>query len=61
VFDGRATQEPKDAAPQLQADLTRLYGSAIEWVDYFTKTPPGKPRLQTAKQVPDRFRLIDPK
>jgi hypothetical protein len=42
VFDGRATQEPKDAAAQLQADLTRLYGSAIEWVDYFMKTPPGR-------------------
>ena len=42
VFDGRATQEPKDAASQLQADLTRIYGSSIEWNDYFTKTPPGR-------------------
>jgi hypothetical protein len=42
VFDGRATQEPKDAASQLQADLRRIYGSSIEWNDYFTKTPPGR-------------------
>ena len=42
VFDGRATQEPKDAASQLQADLSRIYGSSIEWNDYFTKTPPGR-------------------
>lgn len=42
VFDGRATPEPKDTASQLQADLTRIYGSSIEWNDYFTKTPPGR-------------------
>jgi hypothetical protein len=42
IFDGRAIQEPKDAASQLQADLTRIYGSSIEWNDYFTKTPPGR-------------------
>ena len=42
VFDGRAAQEPKDAASKLQADLTRAYGTAVEWVDYFTRTPPGR-------------------
>ena len=42
VFDGRATQEPKDAASQLQADLSGIYGSSIEWNEYFTKTPPGR-------------------
>lgn len=42
VFDGRANQEPKDAALQLQEDLKRIYGSSIEWNDYFTKTPPGR-------------------
>jgi hypothetical protein len=42
VFDGRATQEPKGPASQLQADLTRIYGPSIEWNDYFTKTPPGR-------------------
>lgn len=42
VFDGRATQEPKDAASQLQLDLKRIYGSSIEWDNYFTKTPPGR-------------------
>jgi hypothetical protein len=42
VFDGRATQEPKDAASQLQADLRRIYGPSIEWESYFTKTPPGR-------------------
>lgn len=42
VFDGRATQEPKDAAAQLQADLRRIYGPAIEWDSYFIKTPTGR-------------------
>lgn len=42
VFDGRANQEPKDAASQLQDDLRRIYGSSIEWNNYFTKTPPGR-------------------
>jgi len=31
VFDGRASQKPKDAAAQLQEDLKRIYGSSIEW------------------------------
>lgn len=42
VFDGRATQDPKDAASQLQADLRRIYEPSIEWTSYFTKTPPGR-------------------
>jgi hypothetical protein len=42
VFDGRATQDPKDAASQLQADLSRIYGTSIEWDSYFTKTPHGR-------------------
>lgn len=42
VFDGRATQEPKTVASQLQADLRRIYGSSIEWNEYFIKTPPGR-------------------
>lgn len=42
VFDGRASQEPKDAASKLEADLRRVYGPSIEWNDYFTKTPPGR-------------------
>jgi hypothetical protein len=37
VYDGRAKQEPKDAAATLQADLSRLYGSSIEWSDYFER------------------------
>ena len=41
VFDGRATQHPKDAA-QLQADLSRIYGTSIEWDGYFAKTPKGR-------------------
>ena len=52
VFDGRTTQEPKDAASKLQADLTHLYGSAVEWVDYFMKTPPGR--------VMVRVRIVTP-
>ncbi len=42
VFDGRTSQDPKDAVAQLQADLSRIYGSSIEWNEYFTKTPPGR-------------------
>lgn len=42
VFDGRPNQEPKDAASQLQDDLRRIYGSSIEWNNYFTKTPPSR-------------------
>jgi hypothetical protein len=42
VFDGRATHDPKDAASQLQTDLSRIYGHSIEWDGYFTKTPPGR-------------------
>lgn len=42
VFDGRATQDPKDAASQLQSDLSRIYGSSIEWDSYFSKTPQGR-------------------
>src|SRR3989304_9183056 len=42
VFDGRANQAPKDAVLQLQTDLKRIYGSSIEWVDYFSKTPSGR-------------------
>ncbi|MCB5271924.1 MAG: hypothetical protein LHW56_08775 [Candidatus Cloacimonetes bacterium] len=42
VFDGRASQEPKDAASQLQENLRRIYGSSIEWNEYFTKTPSGR-------------------
>lgn len=42
VFDGRANQEPKDAASQLQADLKRIYGSSLEWDDYFQKIPPDR-------------------
>jgi len=42
VFDGRATQNPKDAAAQLQTDLGRIYGKSIEWDSYFAKTPQGR-------------------
>jgi len=42
VFDGRATQDPKDASSQLQADLSRIYGTSIEWDSYFKKTPQGR-------------------
>jgi len=50
VYDGRATREPKDAADTLQADLNRLYGSSIEWSNYFAKTPAGR--------VSIRFRIV---
>lgn len=42
VYDGRAEQEQKDAATILQTDLSRIYGSSIEWTDYFTKVPFGR-------------------
>ena len=42
VYDGRMSQMPKDAAATLQADLSRIYGSSIEWADYFKKTPAGR-------------------
>ncbi len=42
VFDGRTSQIPNDAAAILQTDLSRLYGSSIEWTDYFQKTPAGR-------------------
>lgn len=42
VFDGRATRDSKDVASQLQADLSRIYGSSIEWTKYFAKTLPGR-------------------
>lgn len=50
VYDGRAKQEPKDAAAILQCGLSRLYGSAIEWTDYFAKPPAGR--------VAVRFRIV---
>jgi hypothetical protein len=42
VFDGRATQDTKNAASRLQTDLSRIYGTSIEWNSYFTKTPQGR-------------------
>ena len=42
VFDGRATQDPEDAASQLQSDLSRIYESSIEWENYFSKVPQGR-------------------
>jgi hypothetical protein len=42
VFDGRLNQEKRDAAKKLQSDLNRIYGSSIEWGDYFAKTPTGR-------------------
>jgi len=42
VLDGRAVREPSDAASVLQRDLTRMYGEAIEWDDYFAAVPDGR-------------------
>jgi len=42
THDGRASQEPKDAATILQTDLSRIYGASIQWTDYFAKTPVGR-------------------
>lgn len=41
VEDGRAKQDTKHTAI-LKADLSRVYGAALEWTDYFEKTPPGR-------------------
>lgn len=42
VYDGRTIQKPNDEAAVLQKDLERIYGSSIEWTDYFSKTPSGR-------------------
>lgn len=42
VYDGHANVEPKDVAATLQAELSRIYGSSLEWTDYFAKTPTGR-------------------
>jgi len=42
VYDGRTAQMSKDAAVTLQTDLSRIYGSSIEWTDYFDKIPAGR-------------------
>lgn len=42
IYDGRASQDPKDAATILQADLSRIYGPSIQWTDYFEKVPVGR-------------------
>lgn len=42
VYDGSANKGPMDAVAILQADLTRIYSSSLEWVDYFAKTPAGR-------------------
>ena len=42
VYDGRTNVEPKDVAATLQAELSRIYGSSLEWADYFAKTPTGR-------------------
>jgi hypothetical protein len=46
VFGGRSTKSDKDTAAQLQSELARLYGPAIEWQDYFGKTPSGRVALR---------------
>jgi hypothetical protein len=42
VYDGRANTESIDAAATLKADLSRIYGSSLEWTDYFAKTLAGR-------------------
>ena len=42
VYDGRTNVEPKDVTATLQAELSRIYGSSLEWADYFAKTPTGR-------------------
>lgn len=42
VYDGRTNVESKDVAATLQAELSRIYGSSLEWTDYFAKTPTGR-------------------
>ena len=42
VFDGRSSPGKRDVVSPLKADLTRIYGSNLQWSDYFSKTPPGR-------------------
>jgi hypothetical protein len=46
VYDGRANTESANAAATLQADLSRIYGSSLEWMDYFAKAPAGRVSLR---------------
>lgn len=42
VHDGRANVESPDSAATLKADLSRIYGSSLEWTDYYVQTPAGR-------------------
>ena len=42
VSDARTEPQPKDAAAELQADLTRIYGSTFEWGGTASPAPPGR-------------------
>lgn len=51
VFDGRTNANShKKAVETLKTDLTRIYGSSLEWVPYFESVPSGR--------VAVRIRLI---
>ncbi len=42
VLDARPEPMPQNAAAELQADLTRIYGSSFEWAGTAAATPPGR-------------------
>lgn len=42
VYDGRANVVAADSDATLKSDLGRVYGSSLEWVDYFANTPAGR-------------------
>jgi hypothetical protein len=39
LFDGRVPKCQDDVISDIKTDLERIYGSSIEWADYFASTP----------------------
>lgn len=50
VFDGRTGRQDLRAAAALQAELTKIYGTNLQWVPYFEAVPSGR--------VAVRFRIM---
>ena len=46
VFDGRTTGADPTAAASLQSELTKIYGSNLQWGNYFDRVPDGRVGLR---------------
>nr|WP_321514461.1 hypothetical protein [uncultured Pseudodesulfovibrio sp.] len=42
VFDGRVSNDQTNTAFQIKADLQKIYGSSIQWSDYFSPVTPNR-------------------